>query len=254
LKQPTPLNPTPGDDADDVSAHAKSPGLSASPPGAVPEITDLISVVRSVGNAEQGNQAASQGADSHHDAPHSPAPADAAASNAAAPLSAQLTPATATATPAPAGSAAPAHIPPPVEQVARTVIEQVQQGGGEAKLHLHPAELGEVVIRVHTDGDHVRVEVHADHAEAMNLLRDHTADLSNLLGGRGLNLADVYVGLGGQSAGSNGQDQPSSREANSPANGEFAAILGVDQPAGAIDTHLRLRAAYNPDGALSYRV
>ena len=95
------------------------------------------------------------------------------------------------------------------------------------------------------------MEVHAERQEAAQLLRDHTQDLSTLLGDRGLNLSDVNVGLGrGNSEQAWGQDE---RQGNRPATGEFASILGVGETA-ALDTHHRLRAAYNPDGALVYRV
>jgi hypothetical protein len=88
----------------------------------------------------------------------------------------------------------------------------------------------------------------------MNLLRDHTQDLSNLLGSRGLNLSDVYVGVGGQNQG-NQRDggQPSSQASNKPENSEFASLMGIDSTPAAGNFN-RLRATYNPDGALSYRV
>lgn len=148
----------------------------------------------------------------------------------------------------------PTPIPQPVIQVAQTVIDQVNKGGGEARIHLHPAELGEVLIRVRTDGDKVHLDVHADRLDAQQLLRDHTTDLSSLLGNRGLTLADVNVGFGGQSAGNTGRD-PHPAPANNPqtGSGEFAALMGAGDPAAA-GLHNRLQSAYNPDGALSYRI
>lgn len=153
---------------------------------------------------------------------------------------------------APTAAQAPVEQPPAVEQVARAVIEKVGDGGGEARIQLDPPDLGEVTIHVKIAGDRVQVDVHAERPEAMQLLRQHTADLSSLLGQRGLDLADVYVGLGGRQAGgtASGGSWPGGREGES---GEFAAIFGIDEPA-AIDQHNRLRAAYNPDGVYVYRV
>lgn len=151
---------------------------------------------------------------------------------------------------APAPADPPAELPQQVDQVASAVIERVEAGGGEARIHLEPLELGEVTIHVRTDGDEVRIEIRAERPDAARLLRDHTQDLASLLGSRGLNLSDVNVGVGGGNAGSlfeSRKDQPR------PVAGEFAAVLGLDDPSSA-SRHNRLRAAYNPDGALLYRV
>jgi flagellar hook-length control protein FliK len=152
-------------------------------------------------------------------------------------------------TPAPADP--PAELPQQVDQVASAVIERVEAGGGEARIHLEPLELGEVTIHVRTDGDEVRIEIRAERPDVVRLLRDHTQDLSSLLGSRGLNLSDVNVGAGGGNAGSlfeHRQAQPR------PVAGEFAAVLGLDDDPSSASRHNRLRAAYNPDGALLYRV
>jgi flagellar hook-length control protein FliK len=208
------------------------------------------SVVRFVGNAEkQGNNSG----DKAKDTPGQPKAsvqgiAHAADASAVGQLRTAADPAAVSDVPKPA---APAPVTPPaVEQVAHTVIEQVAQGGGEARIHLHPEELGDVTIQVHVDGDRIHIQVHAERADAMNLLRDHTADLSNLLGNRGLNLGDVYVGLGGrQAADSQAHQQSTNNRANA---GEFASLMGMDSPA--IERSNKLRSAYNPDGALSYLV
>jgi flagellar hook-length control protein FliK len=152
---------------------------------------------------------------------------------------------------APAPAEPPAELPQQVDQVASAVIERVEAGGGEARIHLEPLELGEVTIHVRTDGDEVRIEIRAERPEAARLLRDHTQDLSSLLGSRGLNLSDVNVGVGGGNAGSlfeSRQDQPR------PVAGEFATVLGLDDDPSSASRHNRLRAAYNPDGVLLYRV
>jgi flagellar hook-length control protein FliK len=233
---------------------AEAPPTEASAAAAEPTST---SVVRNVGNAETESQDSTKGegkpvADRPRPRASAQGIAHAAPNSAVGELRATQTAASAGAAPATDAPQAPApEVPPQVEQVAHTVIEQVDAGGGEARIHLDPAGLGEVTIHVSTDGDSVRIDVRAERQEAAQLLRDHTQDLSSLLGERGLNLSDVNVGLGrGNSGQAWGQDNGPD---NRPSGNEFASILGFDEPAN-VDTHNRLRAAYNPDGAHVYRV
>lgn len=239
-------------------AEHKTEALSgAPPPGAEPTPQPATSVVRFAGNAQDTDADTDSGGKPGDGAkPRAIAPIDSASPLAAdvrvgqAPTVANAPAPATTATPPPAAP----DLPPAVPQVAQSVLDQVQKGSGEARIHLHPAELGDIIVRVRTDGDHVRLEIHADRADAMNLLRDHTADLSNLLGSRGLNLGDVYVGLGadGGASANQGGDQPAPGNRPTP-NGEFASLMGLgdSQP---IEINNRLRAAYNPDGAHSYRI
>ncbi len=148
---------------------------------------------------------------------------------------------------------APIHteLPPAVHQVSRAIIERAEAGGGEARLHLDPAGMGEVTIHVETRGDEVHVDIQAERPEAMHLLRDHAVDLSSLLGERGLNLTDVSVGSQQRHAAGEGLFRDSRR--NRRDNDNFAALLGIEEGP-STERHNRLRSAYNPDGALSYRV
>jgi len=227
------------------------------PPAAAGAGAETTSVVRNVGNAEPQNR----------DHGHGPArrEAERPSPRASAQGIAHAAPNSAVGALREAPQSGPVDVPAApdvpqqpatglraqVDQVATTVIETVEAGGGEARIHLDPADLGEVVIHVHTDGDTVTVDVRAERQEAAQLLRDHTRDLSGLLGERGLNLADVNVGLGRGDAGQAwGQER---RDETRVQPGQFAAIFGGDEPA-AVETHNRLRAAYNPDGAHLYRV
>ena len=232
-------------------------------PSAPPAEANLESVVRPVGNAET-NTEAQPGLANPERKPGSDRPVPraseraierAAANSAAGALRAEAPADAGTPAPAPAPDpAAAAFAPetaPQVEHIARTVIETVETGGGEARIHLDPVDLGEVTIHVHTDGAEVRVDVRAERPEAMQLLRDHTHDLSALLGDRGLNLSDVNVGLGRGNGGQPFAEHQQGRER--PLAGEFAAIFGTPE-APSLERHHRLRAAYNPDGAHIYRV
>jgi flagellar hook-length control protein FliK len=148
----------------------------------------------------------------------------------------------------------PAEQPPAVEQVVQTVIEKVEEGGGEAHIRLDPPELGAVTIHVKITGGHVRVDVHAERSETMQMLRDQALDLTSLLNGRGLDLTDVYVGLGGRQApDARGDDDPSNRDRQGQGD-EFRNLLGIDEEPAVSDRYNRLRSAYNPDGTHVYRI
>ena len=235
-----------GDDSIDQSA----------PPGDAPPVTQqaATSVVRSVGNA---NDQAATNSNGNGQVPGQPQPKASVEGVAHASDQSVLHRADEPQQASGAEAATPAtrpQLPEAAQQVVRAVLERVEQGGGEARLHLRPENLGEVVIRVHTDGDHVRVEIHADRPEAAQLLREHAVNLSSMLGKQGLNLGDVWVGLGGQQAGGsqNGQ-QPQHAGGNRPGSSDFAALVGIGDSV-ATDRHNLLRAAYNPDGAHVYRV
>ena len=188
-------------------------------------------------------------------------PAPISASADPAPVAAPLTPgapraaATADAIDLPAAAgplAGPAVQHPSVERLAQAVLNTIEKGGGEARIHLQPRELGDVIIHIRAHGDRVEVLVQAERKEAVNVIREHATDLSGLLGQRGLNLADLNVSLGmqQQNRGWEPTPLPNNRRRS---NGEFASVLGIDEPA-ATATHNRLRATYNPDGAHMYRV
>jgi hypothetical protein len=161
-----------------------------------------------------------------------------------------------TGTPVPAESPRPPagpELPESVQQFSQVVVEVIDQGGGEARLHMKPAELGEVTIRLQIDGTDVRLQVHAERPEAMQLLREHRLDLTNLLGDRGLDLSELYVGLGGRDSPGT-EDRGNSGPPNRlHGSSEFAHLLGFD-PEPSLDNYQRLRAAYNPDGAHVYRI
>lgn len=166
-----------------------------------------------------------------------------------------------TASPATAGHAAEAAAPAALErpsapvafeQVLEAVITQVDAGGGEARLELRPAELGEVTLHITTAGDHVDVAIVAERPSALALLRGHSDALAGLLEERGLNLGNLSLAFG------HGAGQRAQHEQGVPrrVRGEtgFGALLGIESDPGAVSRHQRLRSAYNPDGAYSFRV
>ena len=163
-----------------------------------------------------------------------------------------------TAEPAAVDAAAPtpervaAALPEAVRQLGRAIVERVARGGGETHIRLDPPELGSVTITVRHHGAHVEVDVAVERPDAARLLNDHKGDLSAIFQRHGLEL-QVQVGVGGDQQARDFREQAAaSQRRTTGAPGEFAALMGIDTEAPAIQQ--RLRAAYNPDGAHVYRI
>jgi len=140
----------------------------------------------------------------------------------------------------------------PTAQVTQAVIEQLLPDGGRVTLRLNPPELGEVTLRMTITAERVSLEAVVERPEAVAIIRESQEALERLLAERGLELVDVFVGL---RQGQGGDSQRQSSEANSNEKGEFAAFLnGDDDDQQTQSQHQALRAAYNPDGSLLYRV
>ena len=67
------------------------------------------------------------------------------------------------------------------------------EGGGEARLQLHPAELGRMVIRVITDGDEARVSFVVENSNAKQAIESALPRLRDLMEQGGFSLADSDV-------------------------------------------------------------
>jgi hypothetical protein len=66
-------------------------------------------------------------------------------------------------------------------------------GGGEAKLQLHPAELGRMTVSVITEGDEARVSFVVDNSQAKYSVEASMPRLRDLMDGAGLSLMDADV-------------------------------------------------------------
>jgi flagellar hook-length control protein FliK len=163
-------------------------------------------------------------------------------------------PAVATPTIAPRDGVPQTTAPAQIDQVAQAVIERLLPDGGRVTVRLDPPELGEVTLRLTISGDRVTLEAVVERPGAQAVLRESQELLSRLLGERGLALSDVFVGLQqGQTQGGGSQRQASA--ANSNGAREFAGLLnGGEDDQETHSQHAALRAAYNPDGSLLYRV
>ena len=140
----------------------------------------------------------------------------------------------------------------PLDQVANAVVERLDNDGGEARIILDPPDLGEIVIKLHARGEHVHVEVIAQRADSLQVLKDGSPSLQTLLQDRGLDMGTAQFTL--SQHGQQGQQQTPDQAPVNTGNG-FAQVLGIDEPDDTANLNYnRLRAAYNPDGAHFYRV
>lgn len=213
-------------------------GSEASPlsPGADVQIDDLIDAPR----------------------PMLAARADAAPPSMLTPLAssiAGMTPATASAA-APMSSAAQAgqhlfleyalnHAPQdpdfPGELTAR-MKTLLRDGVREARLQLHPAELGRLSVTVSTDGDQARVSFIADTAAARDAIEQSMPRLREMLEQNGLQLAQSDVGQRDLQGGRDGADAERSVRpgdaGDNPAESEVPEELVSHRSSARIDTYI----------------
>jgi flagellar hook-length control protein FliK len=153
-----------------------------------------------------------------------PAAASPAGALAGAPASAPSTPppAAAEATlPSPPGSPAFAG------ELAARLTTFVRDGVEQARLHLNPAEMGPVEVRIHLDGDAARVLMSADLAPTRQWLEQALPTLAATLRDAGLTLAGGGVfeqASGGQTQGGASGDSGRSRPGDSAAQGTDTAL------------------------------
>ena len=247
--QPTEPNTDPGGEQPPIAMKAVQPPVEASEatqpsqPSPIVESETQQSVVRPVGNANASNG-------SGEGSPEKGRP-QFANNVVTAAHNASQTGGAAVAEAAHAAGSEPAPQTMAPEQVIEAVIERAEAGGGEVHIRLDPPELGEVTIRVITDGDSVRVHIQAERPEAAQLLRNAASALESLLSERGLDLSDVFVGADQRGSREQFGNQSEAREDESET--PFSALLSAP-PGAEVRQHNRIRSAYNPDGALLYRV
>ena len=85
----------------------------------------------------------------------------------------------------------------PEEMFGRIRLMQAQ-GGHEARLNLHPAELGRLQISISTEGDLAKVAFTVDNPQAREALEQAMPRLREMLQQAGLQLADSSVAEQGQ--------------------------------------------------------
>ena len=108
-------------------------------------------------------------------------------------------------------------------------------GGGEARLQLHPAELGRMVVSLITEGDEARVSFVVDSSQAKQAVEASLPRLRDLMNEAGLSLADADVSdrhakenenqraqrVTGETTGNLGSDAEDFEESNSPSSSQL---------------------------------
>lgn len=74
----------------------------------------------------------------------------------------------------------------------------------EARIKLHPEELGSMDVRVNVDGGKVNVAIMAQHPAAVHAVQQTLANLDSMLAHHGLSLGQAEVNQGGAQQGGNG--------------------------------------------------
>ena len=101
-------------------------------------------------------------------------------------------------------------------------------GGGEARLQLHPAELGRMTVSLITEGDEARVSFVVDNLQAKYSVEASLPRLRDLMDGAGLSLMDADVS---ERHSKNDEEQPSDRLMEEPvsssAGGESESLEEV---------------------------
>jgi flagellar hook-length control protein FliK len=117
----------------------------------------------------------------------------------------------------------------------------LRDGVREARLQLHPAELGRLQVTVSTDGDQARVSFVADTQAARDAIEQSMPRLREMLEQNGMQLAQSDVGQRDLQSGREGSDAESSQQAGEEvATGESepVGILAAQTVTSRIDTYI----------------
>ncbi|MEM1404385.1 MAG: flagellar hook-length control protein FliK [Pseudomonadota bacterium] len=129
------------------------------------------------------------------------------------------------------------------DEFAAHVRTMVKEGAQEARLQLHPAELGRLHVTIATDGDQARVQFLAESPAAREMIEQNLPRLREMLQEQGLQLAESDVGTRGESefADQSGDRPGSTEESLSETDlvtGSMLASLAADSPTSRIDIHV----------------
>jgi len=100
--------------------------------------------------------------------------------------------------PPPPTSPAPLVLPEATTSfVTERMRTMLRDGGGEARLHLRPPELGAVTLSVIVEDGRVRATIDAERADVAEKLRKHGPDLRDALKEEGFSIEYLSIGAGG---------------------------------------------------------
>nr|WP_199040810.1 flagellar hook-length control protein FliK [Dyella sp. ASV24] len=120
--------------------------------------------------------------------------------------------------------------------------QQVTWLGGqdvkEARIRLHPEDLGELDVKVSVKQDHVDVAFIAQHPQAVHAVQQTLGQLDSMLAHHGLSLGQAQVGQGnsGQGSGSSGGSASGGESGLADAAGDVASVVApVVKAVGLVD-------------------
>ena len=128
------------------------------------------------------------------------------------------------------------------EVMAQQLVHMVQHGSHAARLHVHPAHLGSIDIKLKVDSNEAHVTLSCTHPAVRDALESAVPRLRDLLGDVGLNLTHVDVEARGQQQGqaerfTGGTPNDSASSVEAVAAVEPAArVMRASLPIGLIDT------------------
>jgi flagellar hook-length control protein FliK len=112
-------------------------------------------------------------------------------------------------------------LPAKAEELAGQIRWMVDQKLGEAKLRLHPPELGSVEIKISLVDDRAHVQIVAHNSGARDLLEQNLPRLRELLAMGGMDLGGASV------SGGRGEQSASQQTADTAFEGAFAADVDI---------------------------
>ncbi len=137
------------------------------------------------------------------------------------------------------------HSPQFVPHLAGELVMLAREGVQEARVHLHPAELGPIAVQITLDGQAAQVRLAVDSALTRDLLEQGLPTLAAAMRENGLTLAGGGVFQQPRDPSRQGQEGSPGRpgqDAGGQAAASSGADAGVDGAAGSARS-LRLRAA-----------
>lgn len=118
----------------------------------------------------------------------------------------------ATTAPTPAPAVVDPRLPQAPQQLAETLVWNIEKGVQQVQIHVHPADLGPINVNIRMDGDHVDVRFDAVDASVRDVVQTSLPQLASLLAARGLTLDQAQVFSQSRGGQQNPLPQPERRE------------------------------------------
>lgn len=102
---------------------------------------------------------------------------------------------------------APVGNPEWTDQMSQKIVWMAGRSIQAAEIHLNPAELGPVEVKINVQNDQAAISFNAQHASVRELLESNVHRLREMMNSNGVELADVNVGGGEQQEAGFAQEQ-----------------------------------------------